>query len=181
MASFSVHSQRLRKNFARIPQIAGIPKLIEIQSQSYDRFLQMDKAPEDREDMGLQAVFRSVFPIKDFTDTASLEFIKYTLGEEKYSVEECLQKGVTYSVPLKITVQLIVWDVDPDTSSRTIRDVKEQEVYFGEIPVMTKYGTFIINGTERVIVSQLHRSPGIFFDHDRVKHMQAASCYTLHV
>ena len=169
MASFSVHSQRLRKNFARIPQIAGIPKLIEIQSQSYDRFLQMDKAPEDREDMGLQAVFRSVFPIKDFTDTASLEFIKYTLGEEKYSVEECLQKGVTYSVPLKITVQLIVWDVDPDTSSRTIRDVKEQEVYFGEIPVMTKYGTFIINGTERVIVSQLHRSPGIFFDHDKGK------------
>ena len=169
MASFSVHSQRLRKNFARIPQIAGIPKLIEIQSQSYDRFLQMDTAPEDREDMGLQAVFRSVFPIKDFTDTASLEFIKYTLGEEKYSVEECLQKGVTYSVPLKITVQLIVWDVDPDTSSRTIRDVKEQEVYFGEIPVMTKYGTFIINGTERVIVSQLHRSPGIFFDHDKGK------------
>ncbi|MGC8659379.1 MAG: DNA-directed RNA polymerase subunit beta, partial [Desulfomonilaceae bacterium] len=169
MGSFSVHSQRLRKNFARIPQIAGIPKLIEIQSQSYDRFLQMDKAPEDREDTGLQAVFRSVFPIKDFTDTASLEFIKYTLGEEKYSIEECLQKGVTYSVPLKITVQLIVWDVDPDTNSRTIRDVKEQEVYFGEIPIMTRYGTFIINGTERVIVSQLHRSPGIFFDHDKGK------------
>ena len=153
----------------RIPQIAGIPKLIEIQSQSYDRFLQMDKAAEDREDIGLQAVFRSVFPIKDFTDTASLEFIKYTLGEEKYSIEECLQKGVTYSVPLKITVQLIVWDVDPDTNSRTIRDVKEQEVYFGEIPVMTRYGTFVINGTERVIVSQLHRSPGIFFDHDKGK------------
>ncbi|MFA6223929.1 MAG: DNA-directed RNA polymerase subunit beta [Desulfomonilaceae bacterium] len=169
MGSFSVHSQRLRKNFARIPQIAGIPKLIEIQSQSYDRFLQMDKAPEEREDIGLQAVFRSVFPIKDFTDTASLEFIKYTLGEEKYSVEECLQKGVTYSVPLKITVQLIVWDVDPDTSSRTIRDVKEQEVYFGEIPIMTRYGTFVVNGTERVIVSQLHRSPGIFFDHDKGK------------
>lgn len=169
MGSFSVHSQRLRKNFARIPQIAGIPRLIEIQSQSYDRFLQMDKGPEDREDIGLQAVFRSVFPIKDFTDTASLEFIKYTLGEEKYSIEECLQKGVTYSVPLKITVQLIVWDVDPDTNSRTIRDVKEQEVYFGEIPIMTRYGTFVINGTERVIVSQLHRSPGIFFDHDKGK------------
>ncbi|MGO8822180.1 MAG: DNA-directed RNA polymerase subunit beta [Desulfomonilaceae bacterium] len=169
MGSFSVHSQRLRKNFARIPQIAGIPKLIEIQSQSYDRFLQMDKAADDREDIGLQAVFRSVFPIKDFTDTASLEFIKYTLGEEKYSIEECLQKGVTYSVPLKITVQLIVWDVDPDTNSRTIRDVKEQEVYFGEIPIMTRYGTFVINGTERVIVSQLHRSPGIFFDHDKGK------------
>jgi DNA-directed RNA polymerase subunit beta len=119
--------------------------------------------------VGLQGVFKSVFPIKDFSDTASLEFIKYSLGEEKYNVEECLQKGVTYAVPLKITVQLIVWDVDPETNSRTIRDVKEQEVYFGEIPLMTENGTFIINGTERVIVSQLHRSPGIFFDHDKGK------------
>ncbi len=169
MNHFSVHSQRLRKNFARIPQIAGIPNLIEIQKQSYERFLQADIPPETREDMGLQGVFRSVFPIKDFSDTSSLEFIKYALGEEKYNVEECLQKGVTYAVPLKITVQLIVWDVDPDTNSRTIRDVKEQEVYFGEIPIMTENGTFIINGTERVIVSQLHRSPGIFFDHDKGK------------
>ena len=169
MSSFSVHSQRLRKNFARIPQIVGIPNLIEIQKQSYDRFLQAAVPPEDRQDIGLQAVFQSVFPIKDFSDTASLEFIKYTLGEEKYNVEECLQKGVTYAVPLKITVQLIVWDVDPETNSRTIRDVKEQEVYFGEIPIMTENGTFIINGTERVIVSQLHRSPGIFFDHDKGK------------
>ncbi len=169
MSPFSVHSQRLRKNFARIPQIAGIPNLIEIQKQSYDRFLQADVPAEMREDIGLQAVFKSVFPIRDFSDTASLEFIKYTLGEEKYNVEECLQKGVTYAAPLKITVQLIVWDVDPDTSSRTIRDVKEQEVYFGEIPLMTENGTFIINGTERVIVSQLHRSPGIFFDHDKGK------------
>ncbi len=169
MNHFSVHSQRLRKNFARIPQIAGIPNLIEIQKQSYERFLQADVPPETREDIGLQGVFRSVFPIKDFSDTSSLEFIKYALGEEKYNVEECLQKGVTYAVPLKITVQLIVWDVDPDTNSRTIRDVKEQEVYFGEIPIMTENGTFIINGTERVIVSQLHRSPGIFFDHDKGK------------
>ncbi len=169
MSPFSVHSQRLRKNFARIPQIAGIPNLIEIQKQSYDRFLQSDVPPESREDVGLQAVFKSVFPIKDFSDTASLEFIKYTLGEEKYNVEECLQKGVTYAVPLKITVQLIVWDVDQETNSRTIRDVKEQEVYFGEIPIMTENGTFIVNGTERVIVSQLHRSPGIFFDHDKGK------------
>ncbi|MBM4329345.1 MAG: DNA-directed RNA polymerase subunit beta [Deltaproteobacteria bacterium] len=169
MSPFAVHSQRLRKNFARIPRIAGIPNLIEIQKQSYDRFLQAGAPPEAREDVGLQAVFQSVFPIRDFSDTASLEFIKYTLGEEKYNVEECLQKGVTYAFPLKITVQLIVWDVDPDTNSRTIRDVKEQEVYFGEIPVMTENGTFIINGTERVIVSQLHRSPGIFFDHDKGK------------
>ncbi len=169
MNNFSVHSQRLRKNFARIPQIAGIPNLIEIQKQSYDRFLQADVPPEARDEFGLQGVFKSVFPIKDFSDTASLEFIKYTLGEEKYNVEECLQKGVTYALPLKITVQLIVWDVDPDTNSRTIRDVKEQEVYFGEIPIMTENGTFIINGTERVIVSQLHRSPGIFFDHDKGK------------
>ncbi len=169
MNNFSVHSQRLRKNFARIPQITGIPNLIEIQKQSYDRFLQADVPPEAREEYGLQGVFKSVFPIKDFSDTASLEFIKYTLGEEKYNVEECLQKGVTYALPLKITVQLVVWDVDPDTNSRTIRDVKEQEVYFGEIPIMTENGTFIINGTERVIVSQLHRSPGIFYDHDKGK------------
>jgi DNA-directed RNA polymerase subunit beta len=169
MSDFSVHSQKLRKNFARIPQIAGIPNLIEIQNQSYERFLQADVPPETREDIGLQAVFKSVFPIRDFSDTASLEFIKYSLGEEKYNVEECLQKGVTYAVPLKITVQLIVWDVDPETGSRTIRDVKEQEVYFGEIPIMTQNGTFVINGTERVIVSQLHRSPGIFFDHDKGK------------
>ncbi len=169
MSPFSVHSQRLRKDFARIPQITGIPNLIEIQKRSYERFLQADVPPEAREDIGLQAVFQSVFPIKDFSDTASLEFIKYTLGEEKYNVEECLQKGVTYAVPLKITVQLIVWDVDQETNSRTIRDVKEQEVYFGEIPLMTENGTFIINGTERVIVSQLHRSPGIFFDHDKGK------------
>ncbi len=169
MSPFSVHSQRLRKNFSRIPQIAGIPNLIEIQKQSYDRFLQADVPAEARDDIGLQAVFKSVFPIKDFSETASLEFIKYTLGEEKYNVEECLQKGVTYAAPLKITVQLVVWDVDPDTNSRTIRDVKEQEVYFGEIPIMTENGTFIINGTERVIVSQLHRSPGIFFDHDKGK------------
>ncbi|MEW6140095.1 MAG: DNA-directed RNA polymerase subunit beta [Thermodesulfobacteriota bacterium] len=169
MSPFSVHSQRLRKNFARIPQIAGIPNLIEIQKQSYERFLQADVPAEEREEAGLQGVFKSVFPIKDFSDTASLEFIKYTLGEEKYNVEECLQKGVTYAVPLKITVQLIVWDVDADSGSRTIRDVKEQEVYFGEIPIMTENGTFIINGTERVIVSQLHRSPGIFFDHDKGK------------
>ncbi|MDQ1240445.1 MAG: DNA-directed polymerase, partial [Thermodesulfobacteriota bacterium] len=167
--SFSVHSQRLRKNFARIPQIAGIPNLIEIQKQSYERFLQSDIDSDVREDFGLEGVFKSVFPIKDFSETASLEFIRYSLGEEKYSVEECLQKGVTYAKPLKITVQLIVWDVDPETNSRTIRDVKEQEVYFGEIPVMTDNGTFIINGTERVIVSQLHRSPGIFFDHDKGK------------
>ena len=113
MNHFSVHSQRLRKNFARIPQIAGIPNLIEIQKQSYERFLQADIPPEAREEIGLQGVFRSVFPIKDFSDTSSLEFIKYALGEEKYNVEECLQKGVTYAVPLKITVQLIVWDVDP--------------------------------------------------------------------
>ena len=110
-----------------------------------------------------------MFPIKDFNETASLEFVSYTLGEPKYTVEECHQRGMTYAAPLKVTIQLVLWDVDPRTEARTIKNVKEQEVYFGEIPLMTSYGTFMVNGTERVIVSQLHRSPGVFFDHDKGK------------
>ena len=125
--------------------------------------------PENRADSGLQGVFRSVFPIKDFNETASLEFVSYTLGEPKYSVEECHQRGMTYAAPLKVTIQLVLWDIDQRTGARTIKNVKEQEVYFGEIPLMTAHGTFMVNGTERVIVSQLHRSPGVFFDHDKGK------------
>ena len=118
---------------------------------------------------GLQGVFRSVFPIKDFNETASLEFVSYALGDPKYSVEECHQRGMTYAAPLKVTIQLVLWDVDQRTGARTIKNVKEQEVYFGELPLMTNHGTFMVNGTERVIVSQLHRSPGVFFDHDKGK------------
>ena len=125
--------------------------------------------PEKRESLGLQGVFKTVFPIKDFYETASLEFVNYRLTEPKYDVEECLLRGMTFAAPIKVTIRLVVWDVNPETEARSIKAVKEQEVYFGEIPLMTDNGTFIINGTERVIVSQLHRSPGVFFDQDQVK------------
>src|ERR1700724_3298771 len=135
-----------------------------MQKHSYDKFLQADVAPEKREDVGLQGVFKSVFPIKDFNETSSLEFVSYHLEKPKYDVDECHQRGMTYSAPIKVVVRLVVWDKDEETGAQSIRDVKEQEVYFGEIPLMTDNGTFIINGTERVVVSQLHRSPGVFFE-----------------
>jgi DNA-directed RNA polymerase subunit beta len=160
---------RIRKNFGKIEQIADMPNLIEMQRHSYERFLQKDVPPDQREDIGLQAVFNSVFPIKDFSGMSSLEFVAYSFDEVKYDVEECLAKGMTYEAPLKITVRLVVYDVDKDTGARSIRDIKEQEIYFGTLPLMTVNGTFIVNGTERVVVSQLHRSPGIFFDHDKGK------------
>ena len=155
---------RIRKNFSKIETSISIPNLIDIQKRSFDRFLQADVDPEKREEVGLQSVFRSVFPIRDFNDTASLEFVLYTLEKPKYDVGECLQRGMSYAAPIKVTIRLIVWDNGAEGAAHNIRDVKEQEVYFGEIPVMTSNGTFVINGTERVIVSQLHRSPGIFFD-----------------
>ncbi len=159
---FSENAPRIRRYFSKIPGILEIPDLIEIQKQSFERFLQTNIEPEKRENTGLQAVFNSVFPIKDFNETASLEFVGYTLEEPKYDVQECLQRGMTYAAPFKVTIRLVAWD--EAEGSQSIRDVKEQEVYFGEIPIMTDNGTFIVNGTERVIVSQLHRSPGIFFD-----------------
>ncbi len=160
---------RFRRTFGRIKKIIEFPNLIDIQKRSYEEFLQRDVAPEQRKDQGLQAVFKSVFPIKDFNETASLEFVSYTLSEPKYDVDECHQRGMTFAAPLKVTVQLVIWDVDPESGARSIKNVKEQEVYFGEIPLMTRHGTFMVNGTERVIVSQLHRSPGVFFDHDKGK------------
>ncbi|MEK7341780.1 MAG: DNA-directed RNA polymerase subunit beta [Candidatus Binatota bacterium] len=169
MAFQVAHNLRFRRNFGRIKKIIDLPYLIEIQKNSYDLFLQKDVSPNQRHSIGLQEVFKSVFPIKDFNETASLEFVSYGLGEPKYDVEECHQRGMTYAAPLKVTVQLVLWDVDPQTGSRSIKNVKEQEVYFGEVPLMTKNGTFMVNGTERVIVSQLHRSPGVFFEHDKGK------------
>ena len=159
----SFETSRFRKDFSKIQRIIDIPNLIDIQNRSFERFLQADVAPEKREDVGLQNVFKSVFPIRDFNETASLEFVSYTLEKPKYDVQECLQRGMTYAAPIKVTIRLIVWE-NSESGQQNIRDVKEQEVYFGEIPVMTENGTFIINGTERVIVSQLHRSPGIFYD-----------------
>jgi len=161
--------RRYRKNFSKIKEVLEISNLIEIQTRSYEQFLQANVDPEQREPFGLQAVFKTVFPIKDFYETASLEFVSYRLTEPKYDVEECLLRGMTYAAPIKVTVRLVVWDVNEETRAKSIKAVKEQEVYFGEIPLMTENGTFIINGTERVIVSQLHRSPGVFFDQDHIK------------
>src|SRR5471030_2799780 len=169
MAATIQNNFRIRKNFAKIQKIIDIPNLIDIQKHSYDKFLQSDKAPEQREDTGLQGVFKSVFPIKDFNDTAELDFVGFSIGEPKFDIEECHQRGNNFAAPLKVTVHLVIYDVDPTTGARSIKNVKEQEVYFGEIPLMTTNGTFMINGTERVIVSQLHRSPGAFFDHDKGK------------
>jgi DNA-directed RNA polymerase subunit beta len=169
MATQVANNLRFRRHFGKIKRIIDIPNLIDIQKRSYDEFLQAEAPPEARKDTGLQGVFKSVFPIKDFNETASLEFVGYALGTPKYDVEECHQRGMTYAAPLKVTIQLVIWDVDAQSNMRAIKNVKEQEVYFGEIPLMTQNGTFMVNGTERVIVSQLHRSPGVFFDHDKGK------------
>lgn len=169
MTQMPPSNMRIRKNFGKIKKITEIPDLIGIQKESYRRFLQMNIDPEKRRDVGLQAVFNSVFPIKDFTGSASLEFVAYRFGEIKHGVEECIHRGMTYEIPLRITVRLVVYDSDKDSGLSTIRDIKEQEIYFGTLPLMTEKGTFIINGTERVIVSQLHRSSGVFFDHDKGK------------
>ena len=157
---------RIRKSFAELAEPPEIPNLIEIQKQSYEKFLQAGVDPDRREDFGLQAVFKSVFPIKDFQGTASLEFVSYNLDTPKYDVDECHQRGMTYAAPIKVMIRLVAMAKDEATGTQVIKAIKEQEVYFGEIPLMTENGTFIINGTERVIVSQLHRSPGAFFDHD---------------
>src|SRR5216110_275903 len=213
-----------RRNFSKIRSFMDLPNLIDVQRRSYERFLQMNLLPEEREESGLQAVFTSVFPFADFRGACELQFVKYAIGnweckcgrlkglehlrmdcracgarivtahpheetvscprcgtqnpnrvtlcdvcgnpvdlQMKYSVAECQERGMTYSVPLKVTFRLFVYDKDPDTGVKTMRDAKEEEVFFGDIPLMTEHGTFVINGTERVIVSQLHRSPGVFF------------------
>src|SRR3954451_4847306 len=161
--------KRIRKSFGRIPEVAPMPNLIDVQRSSYEAFLQMNVQPDSRTPTGLQEVFKSVFPIDDFAGRGRLEFVYYELEEPKYDVEECIQRGMTSAAPLKVILRLIVWDVDEDTGARSIRDIKEQPVYMGDMPLMTDNGTFIINGTERVIVSQMHRSPGVFFDHDKGK------------
>ena len=158
---------RPRCSFARIPEVLGVPDLIRVQKESYERFLQRDTLPEKRGDFGLHGIFKGIFPIADYNKTATLEYVGYVLDEPKYDVEECRQRGITFAAPMRVTVRLVMWDTDPETAVREIRDVKEQEVYFGEIPLMTEQGTFIINGAERVVVSQLHRSPGVFFENDK--------------
>src|SRR6478672_5211703 len=168
MATAIQSNFRIRKNLGRISRVIEVPNLIDIQKSSYDKFLQSNVPQTERVDIGLQAVFRSVFPIKDFNGTSELVFVSYNLEKPKYDVDECRQRGMTFAAPIKVTTQLMIYDAR-DGGERIVRDIKEQEVYFGELPLMTETGTFIINGTERVVVSQLHRSPGVFFDHDKGK------------
>ncbi len=169
MAQTFTGRKRVRKVFGHVREVGEMPNLIEVQKASYDQFLLMDAPKAGRPTEGLQAVFKSVFPIKDFADTAHLEFVKYEYEAPKYDIDECRQRGMTYAAPLKVTLRLIVFDVDPETQAKSVKDIKEQDVYMGDMPLMTPNGTFIVNGTERVIVSQMHRSPGVFFDHDKGK------------
>jgi len=161
--------KRVRKFFGKIQEVAEMPNLIEVQKASYDQFLLVQEPPGGRPDEGLQGVFKSVFPIKDFSNTSQLDFVGYEFEAPKYDVDECRQRGMTFAAPLKVKLRLIVFDVDEETGARSVKDIKEQDVYMGDIPLMTNNGTFIVNGTERVIVSQMHRSPGVFFDHDKGK------------
>jgi DNA-directed RNA polymerase subunit beta len=169
MAQTFVGRKRVRKFFGKIEEVAEMPNLIEVQKASYDQFLLVVEPQGGRPNEGLQAVFKSVFPISDFSDTSQLEFVKYEFEPSKYDVDECRQRGMTYAAPLKVTLRLIVFDIDEETGARSVKDIKEQDVYMGDIPLMTNNGTFVVNGTERVIVSQMHRSPGVFFDHDKGK------------
>ncbi|MSO66567.1 MAG: DNA-directed RNA polymerase subunit beta [Pseudolabrys sp.] len=169
MAQTFTGRKRVRKFFGSIKEVAEMPNLIEVQKASYDQFLMVKEPVGGRPDEGLQAVFRSVFPISDFSNSSQLEFVKYEFESPKYDVDECRQRGMTYAAPLKVTLRLIVFDIDEETGARSVKDIKEQDVYMGDIPLMTMNGTFVVNGTERVIVSQMHRSPGVFFDHDKGK------------
>ncbi|MCC6007997.1 MAG: DNA-directed RNA polymerase subunit beta, partial [Rhodobacteraceae bacterium] len=169
MAQIHSSQKRVRRYFGKIQEVLEMPNLIEVQKSSYDLFLNSGDAPEPMDGEGIKGVFQSVFPIKDFNETAVLEFVRYALEKPKYDVEECQQRDMTYAAPLKVTLRLIVFDIDEDTGARSVKDIKEQDVYMGDIPLMTPNGTFIVNGTERVIVSQMHRSPGVFFDHDKGK------------
>ena len=161
--------KRVRRSFGRIPQVVEMPNLIEVQKYSYDQFLQVQEPDGGRDEDGLQAVFKSVFPISDFSGASMLEFVSYDFEKPKYDVEECQQRGMTYAAPLKVTLRLVVFDIDEETGAKSVKDIKEQDVFMGDMPLMTPNGTFVVNGTERVIVSQMHRSPGVFFDHDKGK------------
>ena len=169
MAQTFSGQKRIRKHYGKIREVQDMPNLIEVQKSSYDLFLASGDKETPTDGEGIKGVFQSVFPIKDFNETAVLEFVSYDLEKPKYDVEECQQRDMTYAAPLKVTLRLIVFDVDEDTGARSVKDIKEQDVFMGDMPLMTPNGTFVVNGTERVIVSQMHRSPGVFFDHDRGK------------
>src|SRR5487761_2313926 len=169
MAYSFTEKKRIRKSFGKQASILDTPYLLAIQLDSYRSFLQAEKPEEARDSVGLHAAFRSVFPITSYSGNASLEYVSYRLGEPVFDVKECQLRGLTYAAPLRVKVRLIVLDKEAAGAKKPVKEVKEQEVYMGELPLMTENGTFVINGTERVIVSQLHRSPGVFFDHDKGK------------
>src|SRR5271154_6496024 len=169
MAYSFTEKKRIRKDFGKQPGILGVPYLLAIQLNSYRSFLQADLAEDGRKEIGLHAAFKSVFPISSYSGNAVLEYVSYRLGEPVFEVKECQLRGLTYAAPLRVKVRLVVFDKEAPGAKKPVKDVREQEVYLGELPLMTDNGTFIVNGTERVIVSQLHRSPGVFFDHDRGK------------
>ena len=166
MSQEYLNPKKIRKSFGKIPHVASLPNLIEVQKRSFDSFLQLGTEPTNRMDKGLHAIFKSVFPINDYTERASVDYVSYDIGSPKYDVEECSQRGMTFGAPLLVNFRLIVWDIDEEAGTKSVRDIQEQEVYMGDIPLMTKNATFIVNGVERVVVSQMHRSPGVFFDHD---------------
>lgn len=161
--------KRIRNNFGKSTEVLEVPYLLATQINSYAGFLQSGVSPEKRVDIGLHAAFSSVFPIESHSGYAVLEYVKYRLGEPTFDVRECQQRGATYAAPLRVLVRLVIYDKEAAANAKVVKDIREQEVYMGELPLMTDNGTFVINGTERVIVSQLHRSPGVFFDHDKGK------------
>ena len=161
-----INSKKIRKSFGKIPLVTSLPNLVEVQKRSFDSFLQLRIDPDKRDNIGLHSIFKSVFPIHDYAERATVDYVSYNLGVPKYDVEECSQRGMTYGTPLLVNFRLIIWDIDEIAGTKSVRDIKEQEVYMGDIPLMTKNATFVVNGTERVVVSQMHRSPGVFFDHD---------------
>ncbi len=169
MAYSFTEKKRIRKDFGKRPRILDVPFLLATQIDSYRGFLQRDLVKERRKEVGLHAAFESVFPITSYSGNAALEYVDYRLGEPVFDVRECQLRGTTYAAPLRVLVRLVIYDKDAPAGAKTVKDIKEQEVYMGELPLMTDTGTFVINGTERVIVSQLHRSPGVFFDHDKGK------------
>ncbi|HEX7719964.1 MAG TPA: DNA-directed RNA polymerase subunit beta, partial [Woeseiaceae bacterium] len=169
MAYTFTEKKRIRKNFGKRPTILQVPYLLSIQLDSYRKFLQLDEQEEKRIDMGLHAAFKTVFPIVSYSGNAALEYVSYRLGDPVFDVKECQMRGLTYAAPIRVKVRLVIYDKEASGTPKPVKDIREQEVYLGEMPLMTDHGTFVINGTERVIVSQLHRSPGVFFDHDKGK------------
>ena len=169
MSKNIVTKNRVRKYFGKIREVAEMPNLIEVQKSSYDLFLNSGEGIEPLKGEGLRGAFESIFPITDFNETAVLEFVSYELEKPKYDLEECHQRDLTFGAPLKVKLRLIVFEVDEESQAKSVKGIKEQDVYMGDIPLMTPNGTFLVNGTERVVVSQMHRSPGVFFDHDRGK------------